>query len=156
MIDYLSASGFYPSLSASSRASLPSPPPQKRLPPTKSLSMDSGFTSPPPSAAYTKNSSPSNPRTGPPLVVGDFSHDLPVVPWKSHAFPGIDFLSCYAIAVNEVNAAGGRIVTAPTNGAAGVIPAVLKYFVEFISDDPDRDVKTFLLTAAGRRKVYIP
>lgn len=41
-----------------------------------------------------------------------------------------DFLSCYAIAVNEVNAAGGRIVTSPTNGASGVIPAVLKYIVE--------------------------
>lgn len=45
-------------------------------------------------------------------------------------FPAIDFLSCYAIAVNEVNASGGRIVTSPTNGAAGVIPAVLKYIVE--------------------------
>jgi L-serine deaminase len=44
--------------------------------------------------------------------------------------PAVDFLSCYAIAVNEVNAAGGRIVTSPTNGAAGVIPAVLKYIVE--------------------------
>lgn len=42
----------------------------------------------------------------------------------------IDFLSCYAIAVNEVNASGGRIVTSPTNGAAGVIPAVLKYIIE--------------------------
>jgi len=44
--------------------------------------------------------------------------------------PAMDFLSCYAIAVNEVNASGGRIVTSPTNGAAGVIPAVLKYLVE--------------------------
>lgn len=42
----------------------------------------------------------------------------------------MDFLSCYAIAVNEVNASGGRIVTSPTNGAAGVIPAVLKYIIE--------------------------
>jgi L-serine deaminase len=44
--------------------------------------------------------------------------------------PAMDFLSCYAIAVNEVNASGGRIVTSPTNGAAGVIPAVLKYILE--------------------------
>ena len=44
--------------------------------------------------------------------------------------PAMDFLSCYAIAVNEANASGGRIVTSPTNGAAGVIPAVLKYIVE--------------------------
>lgn len=99
-------------------------------------------------------SNTSNPRKGPPLVVGSFEHDLPVVPWKSHAFPGIDFLSCYAIAVNEVNAGGGRVVTAPTNGAAGVIPSVLKYFVEFISDDPDRDIKTFLLTASAVGMLY--
>ena len=44
----------------------------------------------------------------------------------------MDFLSCYAIAVNEVNASGGRIVTSPTNGAAGVIPAVLKYIIEVL------------------------
>ena len=42
----------------------------------------------------------------------------------------MDFLSCHAIAVNEVNASGGRIVTSPTNGAAGIIPAVLKYILE--------------------------
>jgi L-serine deaminase len=47
--------------------------------------------------------------------------------------PAVDFLSCYAIAVNEVNASGGRIVTSPTNGAAGVIPAVLKYITEVLS-----------------------
>lgn len=47
--------------------------------------------------------------------------------------PAMDFLSCYAIAVNEVNASGGRIVTSPTNGAAGVIPAVLKYIIEVSS-----------------------
>ena len=46
--------------------------------------------------------------------------------------PAMDFLSCYAIAVNEVNASGGRIVTSPTNGAAGVIPAVLKYITEVL------------------------
>ncbi|EEB92621.1 hypothetical protein MPER_08842, partial [Moniliophthora perniciosa FA553] len=52
-------------------------------------------------------------------------------------------------AVNEVNASGGRIVTSPTNGAAGVIPAVLKYIVEFVSDDPHKSVMTFLLTASA-------
>jgi L-serine deaminase len=62
--------------------------------------------------------------------------------------PAVDFLSCYAIAVNEVNASGGRIVTSPTNGAAGIIPAVLKYVLEFISDDPEKSVKTLLLTAS--------
>jgi L-serine deaminase len=50
--------------------------------------------------------------------------------------------------VNEVNAAGGRIVTSPTNGAAGVIPAVLKYIIEFVTDDPEKATQTFLLTAA--------
>ena len=49
--------------------------------------------------------------------------------------PAVDFLSCYAIAVNEVNASGGRIVTSPTNGAAGVIPAVLKYFIEVLGSN---------------------
>lgn len=52
--------------------------------------------------------------------------------------PAMDFLSCYAIAVNEVNASGGRIVTSPTNGAAGVIPAVLKYIVEVRSFDKSK------------------
>jgi iron-sulfur-dependent L-serine dehydratase single chain form len=56
--------------------------------------------------------------------------------------------------VNETNAGGGRIVTAPTNGAAGIIPAVLKYTVEFVSDDPDRDILTFLLTAAAIGMLY--
>ncbi len=51
-------------------------------------------------------------------------------PQRNTVIPAMDFLSCYAIAVNEVNASGGRIVTSPTNGAAGVIPAVLKYIVE--------------------------
>ena len=49
---------------------------------------------------------------------------------------------------NEENAAGRRIVTSPTNGAAGVIPAVLKYILEFVADDKERSVGTFLLTAA--------
>ncbi|WP_107676331.1 L-serine ammonia-lyase [Agrobacterium sp. LAD9] len=60
-----------------------------------------------------------------------------------------DWLSLYAIAVNEENAAGGRVVTAPTNGAAGVIPAVLRYFVEFHADANQDAVNTFLLTASA-------
>ncbi|KAG8836086.1 hypothetical protein FRC17_010019 [Serendipita sp. 399] len=82
-------------------------------------------------------------------VVGSLDHPVLPMPPKRTVFPNIDFLSCYAIAVNEVNAAGGRIVTSPTNGAAGVIPAVLKYTVEFISDDAEKTVQTFLLTAAA-------
>ncbi len=60
-----------------------------------------------------------------------------------------DWLSVYAMAVNEENAAGGRVVTAPTNGAAGVIPAVLRYFLHFHPEADRRAVHDFLLTAAA-------
>jgi hypothetical protein len=66
-------------------------------------------------------------------VVGSLDHAILPVPPRKTVIPAMDFLSCYAIAVNEVNASGGRIVTSPTNGAAGVIPAVLKYIVEVSS-----------------------
>ncbi|TFK51687.1 L-serine ammonia-lyase [Heliocybe sulcata] len=82
-------------------------------------------------------------------VVGAFDHPMLPMPPRKTVIPAMDFLSCYAIAVNEVNAGGGRIVTSPTNGAAGVIPAVLKYIVEFVSDDPEKNIQTFLLTAAA-------
>ncbi|KAK4687235.1 L-serine dehydratase, partial [Tremellales sp. Uapishka_1] len=81
---------------------------------------------------------------------GSLIHDLKMAPLRTRpVFPGIDYLSCMAIAVNEVNASGGRVVTAPTNGAAGVIPASLKYVTEFISHDVERDAMNFLLTAAA-------
>ncbi len=60
-----------------------------------------------------------------------------------------DWLSIYAMAVNEENAAGGRIVTAPTNGAAGVVPAVIRYWQHFHVDASERDIRDFLLTAAA-------
>ncbi|KAI0255797.1 serine dehydratase alpha chain-domain-containing protein [Lactifluus subvellereus] len=82
-------------------------------------------------------------------VVGSFDHPILPEPPRKTMIPAMEFLSCYAIAVNEVNASGGRIVTSPTNGAAGVIPAVLKYIIEFVSDDPEKSIKTFLLTAAA-------
>ncbi|KDQ61618.1 hypothetical protein JAAARDRAFT_31094 [Jaapia argillacea MUCL 33604] len=82
-------------------------------------------------------------------VVGALDHAMLPMPPRKTVIPAMDFLSCYAIAVNEVNASGGRIVTSPTNGAAGVIPAVLKYIIEFVSDDPEKSVKTFLLTASA-------
>ncbi|KAI0091786.1 serine dehydratase alpha chain-domain-containing protein [Irpex rosettiformis] len=84
-----------------------------------------------------------------PRVVGSFKHPILPMPPRRTMIPAMDFLSCYAIAVNEVNASGGRIVTSPTNGAAGIIPAVLKYVVEFVTDDPDKAIETFLLTAAA-------
>jgi L-serine dehydratase len=61
----------------------------------------------------------------------------------------MDWVSLYAIAVNEENAAGGRVVTAPTNGAAGVIPAVLRYYHENYPGASPEGVRTFLLTATA-------
>src|SRR5574337_463073 len=61
----------------------------------------------------------------------------------------MDWVSVYAIAVNEENAAGGRVVTAPTNGAAGIIPAVIRYYREFYRESVEDDVVTFLLAAAA-------
>ncbi|KAF7556543.1 hypothetical protein G7Z17_g1290 [Cylindrodendrum hubeiense] len=90
----------------------------------------------------------------PPRVHGSLHHPIMPSPTRRTSLPAMDYLSVYAIAVNETNAAGGRIVTAPTNGAAGIIPAVLKYLVEFVSDDPERDVPTFLLTAAALGMLY--
>lgn len=60
-----------------------------------------------------------------------------------------DWLTVYAMAVNEENAAGGRVVTAPTNGAAGTVPAVLKYVLRFHEGATQADVRTFLLTSAA-------
>jgi L-serine dehydratase len=66
----------------------------------------------------------------------------------------LDWVSLYALAVNEENAAGGRIVTAPTNGAAGIIPAVLRYYIRFCKGARDEDVVAFLLTAAAIGILY--
>ncbi|KAJ3248322.1 hypothetical protein HDU77_008144 [Chytriomyces hyalinus] len=84
--------------------------------------------------------------------------DLARVPreMKRH-LPALDWISMYALAVNEENAAGGRVVTAPTNGAAGTIPAVLKYYLEFICPSPEhaeRDILEFLFTAAAIGMLY--
>jgi len=61
----------------------------------------------------------------------------------------MDWVNLYALAVNEENASGGRIVTAPTNGAAGIIPAVLHYYVRFVPGANDDGIVRFLLTAAA-------
>jgi L-serine dehydratase len=61
----------------------------------------------------------------------------------------LDWVNLWALAVNEENAAGGRVVTAPTNGAAGIIPAVLRYYRRFTPTASDEGVRTFLLTAAA-------
>jgi L-serine dehydratase len=61
----------------------------------------------------------------------------------------MDWVTVYALAVNEENAAGGRVVTAPTNGAAGIVPAVLHYYTRFVPGATGQGVTRFLLTAAA-------
>jgi len=66
----------------------------------------------------------------------------------------LDWVNLYALAVNEENAAGSRVVTAPTNGAAGVIPAVLKYYQRFCPGATKEGSRDFLLTAAAIGSIY--
>ncbi|MGA2552469.1 MAG: L-serine ammonia-lyase [Burkholderiaceae bacterium] len=66
----------------------------------------------------------------------------------------LDWINLYALAVNEENASGGRVVTAPTNGAAGVVPAVLHYYTRFVPGANDEMVVRFLLTAAAIGMLY--
>jgi len=66
----------------------------------------------------------------------------------------MDWVNLFALAVNEENAGGGRVVTAPTNGAAGILPAVLHYYVRFVPGASDDSVVRFLLTAAAIGVLY--
>jgi L-serine dehydratase len=66
----------------------------------------------------------------------------------------MEWVTLYAMAVNEENAAGGRVVTAPTNGAAGIIPAVLHYYMNFIQGADDDGVVRFLLAAGAIGMLY--
>ena len=66
----------------------------------------------------------------------------------------LDWVNLYALAVNEENACGGRVVTAPTNGAAGIVPALLHYYVRFIPGANEDGVVRFLLTAAAIGILY--
>jgi L-serine dehydratase len=61
----------------------------------------------------------------------------------------MEWVTLYALAVNEQNASGGRVVTAPTNGAAGIVPAVLHYYTRFVPGASEAGVLSFLLTAAA-------
>lgn len=72
----------------------------------------------------------------------------------SSGLDAMEWVNSYAIAVNEENAAGGRVVTSPTNGAAGIIPAVLMYYQRFVPDASDAGVRTFLLTAGAIGILY--
>ena len=67
----------------------------------------------------------------------------------------LDWVSCFALAVNEENASFGRVVTAPTNGAAGVIPAVLQYYIIFTDGNVTEDkIIQFLLTASEIGSIF--
>jgi len=66
----------------------------------------------------------------------------------------LDWVSCFALAVNEENASFGRVVTAPTNGAAGVIPAVFQYYTAFCDGNKDDKIIQFLLTAAEIGSIF--
>ena len=66
----------------------------------------------------------------------------------------LDWVSCFALAVNEENASFGRVVTAPTNGAAGVIPAVLQYYICFCNGNTEEKIIQFLLTASEVGSIF--
>ncbi len=72
----------------------------------------------------------------------------------SHFAYTLDWVSCFALAVNEENASFGRVVTAPTNGAAGVIPAVLQYFIAFCDGHEPARIMQFLLTASEIGSIF--
>ncbi|NTJ45328.1 L-serine ammonia-lyase [Agrobacterium larrymoorei] len=79
-------------------------------------------------------------------------HDKLHEEWRSNKMNPLlanDWLSVYAMAVNEENAAGGRVVTSPTNGAAGVVPATIRYYLHFHEDADDDGIRDYLLTAAA-------
>lgn len=67
----------------------------------------------------------------------------------------LDWVNLFALAVNEENAAGGRVVTAPTNGAAGIVPAVLEYYLKFVPGANEDGVIEFLLTAGAIGMLYM-
>ncbi len=85
----------------------------------------------------------------------DFDTWLEAIRSGGHDFKYIlDWVSCFALAVNEENASFGRVVTAPTNGAAGVIPAVLLYFIAFCDGNKEDKIVQFLLTAAEIGSIF--
>ena len=75
-------------------------------------------------------------------------------PYSTDPLRVMDWVNLFALAVNEENASGGRVVTAPTNGAAGVLPAVLHYYTRFVPGAGDAQVVRFLLTAAAIGVLY--
>lgn len=88
-------------------------------------------------------------------VYDDYNSWLKAIKEGGSSFQStLDWVSCFALAVNEENAAFGRVVTAPTNGAAGVIPAVLQYYIAFCKDFSEDRIIRFLLTAAEVGSIF--
>ena len=85
----------------------------------------------------------------------NFGEWLQLIKSKKFTFSEIlKWVSCFAISVNEENASFGRVVTAPTNGAAGVIPAVLMYYLCFANDPKEEDIQKFLLVAGEMGSIF--
>ncbi|WP_191563285.1 L-serine ammonia-lyase [Janibacter melonis] len=84
----------------------------------------------------------------------DLAHQLAAESEGADPLRGMDWVALFALAVNEENAAGGRVVTAPTNGAAGIIPAVLHYYTKFVPGASEDGVCRFLLTAGAIGVIY--
>ncbi|TAF54408.1 MAG: L-serine ammonia-lyase [Sphingobacteriia bacterium] len=88
-------------------------------------------------------------------VYNNHAEWLAAIKAGGESFPYIlDWVSCFALAVNEENASFGRVVTAPTNGAAGVIPAVLHYYVVFCGGNNPEHIQRFLLTASEIGSIF--
>ena len=85
---------------------------------------------------------------------GLYQELMSVTPDVTDPLLAIDWVNLFALAVNEENAAGGRVVTAPTNGAAGVIPAVIAYYMRFIDGADEQGLFDFMLTAAAIGMLY--
>ncbi|MDH5456338.1 MAG: L-serine ammonia-lyase, partial [Gammaproteobacteria bacterium] len=73
---------------------------------------------------------------------------------EPQALDAMEWVNVYAIAVNEENASGGRVVTSPTNGAAGIIPAVIRFYADFVKGADAKRIRTFLLTAGAIGILY--
>ncbi len=85
---------------------------------------------------------------------GELHRELLAQAGAADPLAAMDWVNAFAMAANEENAAGGRVVTAPTNGAAGVVPAVMHYYQRFVPSASDAGIVDFLLTAAAIGMLY--
>ncbi|TWR24888.1 L-serine ammonia-lyase [Mucilaginibacter achroorhodeus] len=89
------------------------------------------------------------------IAYNDYNSWVDAMRQTGHGFQNIlDWVSCFALAINEENASFGRVVTAPTNGAAGVIPAVLQYFISFCDGFSEEKIIQFLFVASEIGSIF--